>query len=184
MLSHQAPPTSQALVALLVVFPALAGNDGGLLAAPAHNPRTAPVAHQALPQVVAIWTKHGCLVNQELNTIKTFVTGKTSETSRVEFLVHGCKNSFQHGQATVITFVLALLVVLLTDVLPILPGEELAHDGLVTDAADKAVGVEGDSIDGERARLERKVAGRADGQSNLPVSLTVVIALYLVVPAL
>ena len=52
------------------------------------------------------------------------------------------------------TLFLGLLVVLLTDMLPVLSGDELAHDGVGTSAADKAVRVEGESIDSEGACLE------------------------------
>ena len=67
----------------------------------------------------------------------------------MEFLVDSSKNSVQHGQPTVVTFLLALLIVLLTDVVPILPRDELAHDGVAADGADKAVGMEGNTTDSQ-----------------------------------
>ena len=48
-----------------------------------------------------------------------------------------------------VALLLGLLVVLLADMLPILCCDELAHDGVAADAADKAVRMIGDSIDSE-----------------------------------
>ena len=48
-----------------------------------------------------------------------------------------------------VTFLLALHIVLLTDVVPILPRDELAHDGVAADGADKAVGMEGNTTDSQ-----------------------------------
>ena len=65
------------------------------------------------------------------------------------FLILCCENPFQHWQLAVVALLLGLLVVLLTDMHPILCCDELAHDGVGADAADKAVRMVGDSIDSE-----------------------------------
>jgi hypothetical protein len=49
----------------------------------------------------------------------------------------------------VVTFLLTLLIVLLADVAPILPRDELAHDGVAADGADKAVRMKGNTTDSQ-----------------------------------
>ena len=81
--------------------------------------------------------------------LSTCLLYKVPEASWVEFLVDSSKNSVQHGQPKVVTFLLALLKVLLTDELPILMHDELTKDGVAADGADKAVGMKGNTTDSQ-----------------------------------
>ena len=84
----------------------------------------------------------------------------------MELLIDSSEDSVQHGQSTVVTLGLALLTrkedqigsdltpagyleVFFTDILSIILGDKLAHDGVATDAADKAVRMEGDTTNSQ-----------------------------------
>jgi len=114
----------------------------------------------------------------EGHPLQPLVAPAAPEAGRVELLVNSGQHSAHHGLSTHGTGILRLLEVFLTDEFPAFLGDVVAGDGVATDAAGEALGVEGAAHHTHRSGLERLTARGTFGKSNLLVIFAIVIPTY------